>query len=289
MILKFHDIDELAAFDGADDVAAVLKTLLRGWVVADGSTETEPARIILQNGKNGIERRSPWVEAGADACFADPVDAACDLLLDLERAYAEKSVGHGGLSILHAAAIEMGAGGERGAVLFPSTFATGKSLLSVACAAAGHRVFADDQVLVAGGAGKQDAEIVAPGFLPRLRVPLPDGLDPALKAYIGAHAGAGSARFLYVDLPDEQLAPLGARAPIKAVVLLQREDGASPSFETLGEAEALKACVLQSFGRTKSALEVLDTLHAMIKGVPIVRLRYGDVVQAVTALQERFS
>lgn len=291
MLLNLEGLENPIEFENAEALVPVLKKVLRGWrarEMKDRPDAGRAPRIRLSLGARGYERRSPWVEAGKAVVLIDPVDAVCDLLLDLERAYVEDAPARGQavLSILHAAGVEMGQGDNKGLVVFPTTHATGKSLLTVALAHAGHRVFADDQLPIVPG---QPTSGVAPGFLPRLRRPLPGGLDAALADFVRTHAGPQSARFGYVNLDQKVLAPLGARAPIKGVVVLERADGARPGVSPVSEAEVLKACVLQSFGRTQNALQVLDSLHAMIKGAKCVKLTYADAPQAVAILEELFA
>jgi hypothetical protein len=279
MWIKLNAIKFPIAFDGVPALVSILREVLRGWTVTEVKKNRRDAQIRLCAGPRGYERRSPWIE-GADALgFIDPVDAVCDLLLDIERAYIVEAKNQ---LVLHAAGVKIGAG----VVVFPSTHATGKSLLSVALAHAGHRIFADDQLPIVPG---QPTLGVAPGFLPRLRRPLPDDLNPQLVDFIRHHQGPLSTQFRYVDVPDQGLAPLGERAPIVGLVLLDRVSGAKPKIEAVGEAEVLKACVLQNFGRTLNALEVLDHLHAMVKGVDCVKLTYGTVGEAVALLQEKFA
>lgn len=291
MLISLEGIENPIEFEGAEALAAVLKKVLRGWHLREmpfGAKENSPPKIRLALGARGYERRSPWIEAGKAQVLIDPVDAVCDLLLDIERAYAEDASARGEavLSILHAAAVEMGKGENKGLVVFPSTHATGKSLLTVALAQAGCRVFSDDQLPIIPGT---PALGIAPGFLPRLRRPLPEGLDAALAGFVRSHTGPESARFCYVNLDDKRLAPLGARAPIVGVVLLERSDGAVPAVTLATEAEVLKACVLQSFGRTQNALFVLDSLHAIVRGAKCIKLRYADAPEAVALLEETFA
>ena len=309
MWISLKGLENPISFDGAEALVAVLEKVLRGWQVREVGEDAKAhgaPRIRLRLGARGYERRSPWIEAGKALVLPDPVDAVCDLLLDIERAYVEDAPARGEavLSILHAAAVEMGPGksgpgeagqdDDKGLVVFPSTHATGKSLLTVALAQAGHRVFADDQVpIIPGTPGAQtpgqQTMGVAPGFLPRLRRPLPDGLDAELAAFVRRHAGPESSNFRYVDLDARGLAPLGTRAPVKGVVLLERVDGAEPVLAPATEAQVLKACVLQSFGRTPNALAVLDTLHAMVQDAKCVTLTYADAAQAVALLEETFA
>lgn len=286
MLLKLEGLSHPIAFEGTEEVVPVLERVLRGWSVS--TTRSGKPRIRLSKGGEGYERRSPWIEGGGAMVLADPVDAVCDLILDLERAYVEDAPRRGEAltMVLHAAAVEMGTGDDAGLVVFPSTHATGKSLLTAALAHAGHRVFADDQLPLLPGT---PATGVAPGFLPRLRRPLPAALADDLTAFIRGHEGPLSERFRYVDLDATRLAPLGTAAPVKGVVLLERGDGVKLRVEDASAAEVLKACVLQSFGRTLSALEVLDHLHAMVSGAKCVKLAYGDAPQAVSALEEVFA
>lgn len=293
MLIRLEGLENPISFEGADALAVVLKKVLRGWQVREttsvqAAADNRPVKIRLSLGPRGYERRSPWVEAGKALVLLDPVDAVCDLLLDLERAYIEDAPKRGDavLSVLHAAGVELGGKNTKGLVVFPSTHATGKSLLTVALAHAGHRVFADDQLPIVTGANTLG---VAPGFLPRLRRPLPADIAPDFAAFVRAHAGPQSQRFCYVDLDADRLAPLGTRAPIKGVVLLERLPGAKPNIQAASQADVLKACVLQSFGRRQNALEVLDSLHAMVKGATCVKLTYADVSQAVVLLEETFA
>jgi len=279
MWIKLKDIKNPIAFDGVQELVEILTQVLRGWTVRDVKPGKGKPKIRLSAGPLGYERRSPWIEGGDATVLVDPVDAVCDLLLDLERAYIEDS---DNLLVLHAAGVKMGAG----LIVFPSTHASGKSLLTATLAHAGHRVFADDQLPIVPSTPTIG---IAPGFLPRLRRPLPNDIDSRVLDFIHQHEGPMSERFRYVDLNEDVLAPLGERAPIVGLVVLNRQTGAKPKMETLSEQEVLKACVLQSFGRQMNAIEVLDHLHGMVKGAECLKLTYGTVLEAQALLQEKFA
>ena len=279
MWIKLKGLKSPIAFEGAPHLVDILEKVLRGWTITRIAKGKGRPKIRLKVGPLGYERRSPWIEGGDAVVLADPVDAICDLLLDIERAYIEDSTS---LLALHAAGVKMGTG----LVVFPSTHASGKSLLSVTLAEANYRVFADDQLPILPGSLTRG---VAPGFLPRLRRPLPTHIDAKILDFMRHHEGPLSERFRYVDLAEDVLAPLGEQAPIVGIVVLNRTDGAAPKIESVGEAEVLKACVLQSFGRSLNALEVLDHLHAMVKGAQCVKLTYSTVTEARILLEETFS
>ena len=282
MWVKLDGIQNPIRFDGTDDLVDVLKAVLRGWPMDCSETSDDQAIIHISKGSNGYERRSPWIAQGTAVAHPDQVDAVCDLLLDLLRAHIEANPER---LALHAAGVEMGSGYDAGLVVFPSTHATGKSLLTTALAAQGHRVFADDQLPVLPGSPTVG---ISPGFLPRLRRPLPDSLNTTLATFIRAHAGPMSDAFRYVDLDENVMAPLNTQAPIKAVVLLERQTGAKPGLKPATENEVLKACILQSFGRKMGAIEVLDHLHALVQGVDCRTLTYEDAEQAVALLEDAF-
>ncbi|HEY9081116.1 hypothetical protein [Magnetovibrio sp.] len=288
MWLRLDGIKQPLRFDGTDELVDVLNDVLRGWRLTRLDSSPDMGLIHLSKGPKGYQRRSPWIERGTAVVHPDPVDAVCDLLLDLHHAFIEDSAKHGGEAMLtlHAAGVRMGGGADAGLVVFPSTHASGKSLLTTALGAARHRVFADDQLPIVPGTPTLG---VSPGFLPRVRRPLPDDLDDKLAEFIRGHAGPTSDQFRYVDLNADAMAPRGEKAPIKAVVLLDRRDGATPTLTPASESAILKACILQSFGRTLNALEVLDHLHAMIQGIDGYTLSYADAQDAVAVLSEAFA
>ena len=288
MWLQLDGIEQPLRFKETGELVDVLDAVLRGWSMTRLDACSDVAMIQISKGPQGYERRSPWIEPGAAVVHTDPVDAVCDLLLDLQHAFIEASASRNGdaMLTLHAAGVRMGMAENAELVVFPSTHASGKSLLTTALGAAGHRVFADDQLPIIAGTPTLG---VSPGFLPRVRRPLPAILDAGLVDFIRSHAGPISDQFRYVDLSIEAMAPRGEKAPIKAVVLLDRRDGATPSLSPAGESAVLKACILQSFGRKLGALEVLDHLHAMIKGIAWYTLSYGDAQGAVAVLEEAFA
>lgn len=280
MWIKLKGIKAPLEFEAMPHLVEILSQVLQGWSLCKiKKGKGRKPKIRLRSGPGGYERRSPWIEGGDATVLTDPVDAVCDLLLDVERAYIEDS---GALLALHAAGVKMG----RGLVAFPSTHASGKSLLSVALAEGGHQVFADDQLPILPGS---PTLAQASGFLPRLRRPVPTDIDAKVQDFIYRHQGPKSDRFQYVALDPSVIAPVGEQAPIIAIVVLNRVEGAVPKIEPLGEAEVLKTCVLQSFGRSLNALEVLDHLHAMVKESECVKLTYSTVLEARTLLEEKFS
>ncbi len=281
MWLKFEGLHNPLALDGAENLAPILRDVVRGWnfdEVPQGSGPDPLIRIERTNG--GYQRTSPWLEGGK-MVLVDPVDAVCDLLLDLKRAYIADT---DKLLALHAAAVEF----ADGLTLFPSTHHAGKSTLAVLLAMQGQRIYADDMVALEPSTNSGPAFGVAPGFLPRLRKPLPGDLSPRARTYIDEHAGPESDQFMYVDPGAKHLAPLGSKSPIRNLVLLDRKAGAKVEFLPVEEAELLKHTIVRSLGRQISALELLDTLHAIVSATDGFRLTYERTEDAAIALRAKF-
>ena len=281
MQLQFDCLENPIAFDGCDELVDVLKNVLRGWgegeIIPDTTGASQPL-IRLRRGPAGYERTSPWLEGGR-MVLADPVDAVCDLLLDIERAFIAAS---DKLLALHAAAVEF----DGGLSVFPSTHQAGKSTLAVLLAAGGARVFADDVTPIDPTAGSIG---VSPGLLPRLRLPLPDDLSPKSIDFINSHQGPKSESFLYVDMDKNALAPLGTRATVNRIILLEREPGVVAELIPASNSEILKHTIMQSIGHEVGALEMLDNLNAMVAGAECLRLRYGTSEDGARFLLERFN
>lgn len=272
-LLAFADIARPVALIGCDELVPVIRQVLRGWDMSEtAGVDSTFSDIVIRKTEKGYCRSSPW--AAKPQSFRDPVDAVCDFVVDLVNAHIAD---HPHLLCLHTAAIHLG----DGLALFPATYRAGKSTLSVHCAAAGFRLFADDVLPVDG----ETKEGVAPGILPRLRLPLPDNSDTAFTGLVTHRAGPRSDRYLYVDPGPDRLAPRETRAPITAIVLLDRIDTGAPDITRIGGSEALKRAILQNFSRSLPAIDILDRLYAIVAEARCFELRYRTGEEAVDLLR----
>ena len=272
-LLQFADIENPVALIGCDELAPVIRDLLRGWDIHDTlSSDAPQTDIVIRKTRKGYCRTSPW--AAGDRVFRQPVDAVCDFLVDLTNAYLAD---HPERLCLHTAAVQV----DDGLVLLPGTYKAGKSTLSVHCAAAGFRLYSDDVLPVDGDA----RTAIAPGILPRLRLPLPDNSGKAFTDFVARHTGPKSDRYLYVDLAPDDFAPRGTRAPITAIVLLERIDEGQPEIAPISGSEALKRAILQNFSRAQPAVQILDNLHAIVSGARCFELRYRTGEEAVDMIR----
>ena len=272
-LLKFADIDKPVALAGCDELAPIIRQLLRGWEIEETIAAAAPQTdIVIRKTNKRYIRSSPWVKKSIS--FRHPVTAVCDFLVDLTNAYLAD---HPNLLCLHTAAVHL----DDGLVLFPGTYRAGKSTLSVHCAAAGFQLFSDDVLPVDG----ESRFGIAPGILPRLRLPLPDNSGTEFTNFVADHKGPESDRYLYVDLEPDAFAPRGAKAPITAIVLLERIETGSPEISKISASEALKRAILQNFSRAQPAINILDHLHGIVSGARCFELQYRTGEEAVEMIQ----
>ena len=256
------------------EIEDILSRILLGWRL-ETEASNQPAEIGVARVGRAYCVSAPWLAQAV--CETSAVGSVCNLIIELVHAYL---VANPSMLCLHCGAAAFG--GK--AVIFPSTHRAGKSALMACLAYRGHRVIADDVMPVAEAAG----HCVALGIAPRPRFPLPEGASDGFREYVRSHAGPGDGYYQYVPLPPERLAPQGTHVPIGAIVLLERDAGASAAFEPVPRSEALQALIMQNFARRQPASAILSRLHKLLRGVPIVRLRYGDIEAAGMALSDAF-
>jgi len=275
-LLSFASISRPILFKGSAELLPNLGAVLRGWRIdrLASSPEADPV-IVVERTAEGYRRTSRWLANAAT--FADPVDAVCDFLVDLVKAFVAANPG---LLCLHCAAAQY----DDGLVLFPSTYKAGKSVLAASLAASGVRLFSDDVLPVISGTSLG----MAPGILPRLRLPVPDGAAPGLAEFAERREGLRGARYVYLDPGPAMLARLGETAPIRGMVLLDRDPARPPKMTSAGTDEVLCNAVLRSFGDNFSGIETLDRLHQIVGGAACYRLSYSAAEQAVTMLGDVF-
>jgi hypothetical protein len=263
----------------ADIVRPVLAPVLAAWPhheTSDADKKVAPPFATVAPAKDGRWMLEAPLAASSTS-FHDPIDAICDLLVEMSW---ERLRSRPDLLCLHAAAIGFG---DR-LVIFPNTRRAGKSLLSATLAQLGHPVFSDDFVPLAFNPESREISGIANGIAPRLRLPLPPQLPTNLSDWIGARIGPTNKRYGYltgIDLPNS-----GTAAPIGAVVLLDRDDGKTGSacLEPISRDEAIAALVTQNFARQVHAGAILSVIAAISQAVPLFRLSYSDVSNAAELL-----
>ncbi len=274
-LFSFDGLQSPVSFSGCGEMVAALKIILGDWKFRQISTATsiEPVISVHEN-EFGYHRKSPWLAKAATS--RDPLDAACDFVVDLVNGYAADNPG---TLCIHCAAVEF----SKGLVIFPAAYQAGKSTLAVALARAGARVYADDVLPVTADAD----EGMALGILPRLRRPVPDDAGNTFLAFTKQRASAGNGKFLYVNLNRDELASFGTMATIIGVVILERAEGPA-ALAPASDGQAVKAAAYRNFARDVAAPDVLERLQAIVKKAECYTLNYETTGQAVGVLSEKF-
>lgn len=275
-LFRFSGLHQPVAFVSSKSVYMHLFAILRDWKIEkiDRSDDRLPV-ITVQKTDRGYERRSGWLTR--PRIFPDPIDAACDFIVDLIHAYLADN---GGLLCLHCAAVEF----NQGLVVFPNTYRAGKSLLSLKLAANGGRLFTDDVLPITA----RNNLGLALGILPRLRIPLPELCGQELVYFLEHRKALHNFRYQYVDLAPHEQAEHGTRAPVHAITILQRKADVDPVLMETEKDIVLKDVILRNFARRNPALEIVDRLYAIIEKAECYTLRYSTLDQATELLAEAF-
>ena len=274
--LKFAGLHYPVAFINSNSLYPYVETILRDWGIEkyDPGDDKPPAITICKTDA-GFERRSSWLSK--PAVFDDPVDAVCDLLVDLIHAYVADNPG---LLCLHCAAVEF----NQGLVVFPNSYHAGKSTLALKLVASGARLFSDDVLPISN----QSNVGLALGILPRLRLPLPQGIMPNFVDFVTKRAGPQNSRYLYVKLGLNEQAVFGTAAPVRGITILQRVDKAAARLLEVKKTTVIKDMILRNFARQNPGLEIVDRLCLIVENAHCHRLEYDDLDQAANLLQDAF-
>lgn len=260
----------------AAPVAATLSAILRGWPVSEEAHPGVEASALasVATGEGGYRIDSPWLEEPVSGLTE--VEAACSLAIDLLQGWLETRPD---LLCLHCGAVEIGGR----LVVFTGPSRAGKSTLAARLAAGGARLFCDDALPV----DARDGCGIAPGIAPRLRLPLPARAGEALRGFVAAHPGPSDGRYLYLDPPG--LAPRGERAPVGAILLLDRRETGPARLLPARPEDALRLLLSQNLARDLDPALIVDRMAALQAAAPCMRLVYSDLDDAADAIFSAFS
>ena len=203
----------------------------------------------------------------------DEVNAACDLVGLIARQMAAGRVDR--LS-LHAAAVAV----NGALIVFPAGRRAGKSLLTVALAQSGARLFGDDVLPIELVPG--DAIVgIALGVSPRIRLPAPASAAPLIKSLEGLRSSENS-QYRYIAVP--QLANAGEHLPIGAFVGLRPADDGRARLEPTSRAATLRVLLKQNFGRSGRAQSLLEGLHGLASSAMSFELAYTNPMESAKLL-----
>lgn len=275
--LQFEGIDQPVMFLECDELFPLLKSIFRdSSIVPVFRAPEETAQITIRKTEEGYERSSLWLEE--PVVHGDPVDAVCDLTVDLIHAFVTD---HPGYLCLHSAAAFF----NRGLFLFPSTYRSGKSTLSLHLAFNGVPLFTDDALPVTS----ENNDGMATGLYPRLRLPLPESVTDGFRNYIRQRIALRNDRYCYVSLDQNEQLHLGKTAPIEGIVLLDLNlDCEDMVLEQTGRKEVIKEIILRNFARQNKAIDIVERIYAIAEKADCYKLTYANPDLAAKLLMNHF-
>ena len=107
--------------------------------------------------------------------------------------------------------------------------------------------------------------------------------------FVEDHVGLTGPTSSYIDLTEPRLATYGSTAPIRGVVLLDRQDTpVEASITPAGEAEALAQLIFQNAPENLSPTLIFDTLSEIVGAADRRRLYYSSLSDAADLLEQAF-
>lgn len=274
--LQYGKLEQPISFRECANLVGLLQVISKG-VPIQRVREIEPQvpQIIVSWKNNSYTRESAWLDD--PVCFSDPVDAIGDLTVDIIHALVSATPQS---LCFHCAAVEFASG----LYIFPVTYRSGKSLLATYLCNLGARLYTDDALLII----PESNAAMATGLYPRLRLPLPGHLGQSFRNFIRNRSSIWNHRYCYVTLENVEMVPYGISAPIKGIILLNREDIEEPQLEPAGRKEVIKEVILRNFARVNNSIDIVDRIAAIVDSAECYRLRYEQVPSAAELLIDRF-
>jgi hypothetical protein len=274
VLMRFDAVPQEVVLSRAEAVAGALAEVMPGWgtrQVPGAPSETGPVTRVTQEEPGRYAYQSWWSTAPlTDLGLAG---ATCGVVADLVQSYCDARPEVIGL---HCGAVEVG-----GHLLaFTGPFRAGKTTLVTRLAAEpGVRLFCDDVLPVL-----PDGQGVALGIQPRLRLPLPEGVGAAFRAYVAAHLTVQDRRYGYVRADGQ--AGLGTRAPLAGLIVLRREASGPARLHRMRVADAVAHMIRQNIadpGETEAHYDRLSELGARLFCATLV---YSDLEEAVRLVSD---
>lgn len=281
--LEFVNFNRKVNLIDAPELADSLRSILCGWDVQENNELSDYADMAFTKARRGYDLniRSDGLKATKTSETPRTIcDAACGFHYEAYRWYRSAFRDH---LCIHAAAVKIG----DGIALFPNTFAAGKSILSLALASHGYRLYADDVVAL----DMDSHEAVSLGILPRLRLPLPSkAISPLMARFLQTRRCLESKTDLYIGLDHELQANLGERGIIAAIVILDRLTRYTPArLVSIGAAETLRTIITQNFNTAHDVTKIFSVLKETTLNSKTYKLIYSEPDDAVNSLTKAFA
>ncbi len=275
--LKFSGLSASVRLDVDQRLLNALPVVFAHWKFSVSNEMMDAPFVSICLGDDGYTIDSPFMDNAKN--YQDPVDTLCCLVVELawEHLRADPS-----LLCLHGAAVEI----DGRLVVFPNSRKAGKSTLSLALLAAGHKLYTDDFLPLCVNDGGEVLGM-SHGISPRIRLPVAKQIGATAMAYVKHRTSLSNRRYRFVKPLTHEIARFKETAPIGALIILEKHAGCKLALEEIGQSDAMKSLIIQNFSREMNAGGILETLAAIVRGVPSFKLHYEEVEPAVELLSNR--
>lgn len=274
--LWFDGVPRPVLLVDAPEVLAGMDRVTHGWphgrLAPAATNAVDPACRVVRTAQ-GYDVQSAFIPAPfTDLPLASTV---CAVLADIAEARTEAWPA---ATVIHAAAVEI----EGQVVAFIGPSRAGKSTLAARLGAEPDlTLYCDDMLPVL-----PDGTAVALGIAPRIRLPLPTALSEEFRAHIRASTALADESYAFLTTPN--LAPHGTRAPLAALVWLDRCTSGAVRFLNVPPSEAFARLgdARMQIGEGQGVIP--GPLLSVIADLPCLELSYTDLEEAVSAIRALF-
>ncbi|MDO5658203.1 MAG: PqqD family protein [Paracoccus sp. (in: a-proteobacteria)] len=271
--LQFEGLSGPVRLERAAQVGEGLRRVLHGWPHQKTTkARAEPVSTVTRDGAT-FTVASPWLDEPFQNLPA--ASAVCAVLADISEAFFDARPG---LPVLHCGAFETG-----GRLIALTGHAhAGKSTLMARITAETDLITYCDDILPLDA----DGNGMALGAAPRLRLPLPATVSGVFRAHVGTYRGPHDDEYCYVCAPT--VAAHGRRAPLAALIVLDRRADAPAALHEVSQEETIHHLLTQNMGEFATAGQGYAHARDLAERLICLRLVYSDLEDAVALLRRAF-
>jgi hypothetical protein len=254
--------------NGAPAVLGELETLLPGWSPRQTDTGATDITLSIDTEPSGF--RFTEQPRGTVSWEPDSFSAAYALATELfERLVAGSTQG----LVLHAGAAVLGGC----AMAFAAPTMTGKSTLGAAFSLAGERLLGDERIIARLSGSSPEA--IPLGLAQKLRLPIPDTLEPRFRPLLDRRPGRRIADSLFLEWDPETQVTFGEAVPLGGIVILTRDGSVSAACTRVPKARAIRE-ILGLSATPAGPSQHLEVVRALVEQLPVLEVRYGSCFDA---------
>ncbi len=272
----FAGLEGCIRVQGAASLLPDMALLAPGW-----PHQAQPLGVVA-NEFSALHEADAWRFEDADRAMPPLVfDEGLSAGLGLVGALLWSAVAQGeAYACLHAGAVDT----ADGLLVLVGDANAGKSTLSLAWAALGRRFVGDDRLVVRFDGAPEG---IGTALTPKLRLPLPPAAPTRFRDFVAAREVRRHEALTLLRLEAAEVQPFGARRPLQALVLLDRDGFSPPHLEPAERTDLLDALLEGGFAPRLGAVGRLQAFHRLTE-LPCLRLTYGDSFAAAALLAEIF-